>query len=241
MAKNKIKDNIKTLDVNEIYGVAENKRTEYSIAWYRTALDNLLTARILLMNNRLNHCVFFLQQCIECIIKGILIENKFIDNAKDFNHNPECAIELFYKQTNSISIKYCESIKEELKNIKDFESRLIKIVGITNLFTEEYNLKIKSCPSNFMVNSIALQAIGLKESSSKEDVYRYIEKVKYTNNLIYCIAILFDGVQQNTRYPIEDNGKLLPSEKYLNTISIIEGLNSIIPLFNYILNTILYG
>ena len=59
MAKNKIKDNIKTLDVNEIYGVAENKRTEYSIAWYRTALDNLLTARILLMNNRLNHCVFF--------------------------------------------------------------------------------------------------------------------------------------------------------------------------------------
>ena len=135
---------------------------------------------------------FFLQQCIECIIKGILIENKFIDNAKDFNHNPEYAIELFYKQTNSISIKYYESIKEELKNIKDFESRLIKIVGITNLFTEEYNLKIKTCPSNFMVNSIALQAIGLKESSSKEDVYRYIEKVKYTNILIYCIAILIE-------------------------------------------------
>lgn len=29
----------------------------------------------------------------------------------------------------------------------------------------------------FYGKSIALQAIGLKESSSKEDVYRYIEKV----------------------------------------------------------------
>ena len=72
MASNKIKKNIKTFDVNEFLGIADNERTDLSILWYQTAIENLITANVLLENKRISHCIFFMQQCIECIIKGIL-------------------------------------------------------------------------------------------------------------------------------------------------------------------------
>lgn len=91
-----IRDDIVVLDVNEIYGVTSAKRTNVSLAWFKSARSNLYSAKVLLDSKQYSHTVFFLQQSIECIIKAILLENSIIDNAKSYSHSPEKALELFY-------------------------------------------------------------------------------------------------------------------------------------------------
>ena len=98
MAKRRIKENIETLDVNEVFGVSVNERTETSLAWFSVAKDNVSTAKLLFDNKKYHHCVFFLQQSIECIVKGVLLENKIVDHAEDFSHSPIEALEQFYMQ-----------------------------------------------------------------------------------------------------------------------------------------------
>ena len=240
MARNKIKKDIKTIDVNDIFCVADNERTDYTISWYLIAQENLTTAKVLLNNKRIYHCVFFLQQSIECIIKGILLENKFIDNVKDFNHKPEDAIEQFYIQLDSESIHVCNYIKKEMCSIVDFESRLIQMAKIANSYTIQYTNLIQHCPSEFMIDPSVLPAIGLDAPCKKEVIYNRLQKIHYTNTLIYCFAILFNNVQQNTRYPIKECEKIMPGEKYSNTPKTVNGLNSIIRCFEFIIRTILY-
>ena len=82
-----IRDDIVVLDVNEIYGVTSAKRTDVSLAWFKSARSNLYSAKVLLDSKQYSHTVFFLQQSIECIIKAILLENSIIDNAKSFSKN----------------------------------------------------------------------------------------------------------------------------------------------------------
>lgn len=240
MASNKINKNIKTFDVNEHIGIADNVRTEQSISWYRTAMENLITADILLKNKRISHCVFFMQQCIECIIKGILLENKLVDNVKDFNHSPENAIEQFYEYVESNMIDSCNDIKDKMHNISNFESRLEHMAEISNSFTMEYDESIQDCPPDFTINSDVSNVIGIDISYSKENIYKHIQESIYINKLIYCLAILFNGVQQNTRYPICENGISLPNEKYKYSSKIVNGLSSIIRCFNFIIGKILY-
>lgn len=239
MASNKIKKNIKTFDVNEYLGIADNERTEQSILWYRTAMENLITADVLLKNERISHCVFFLQQCIECIIKGILLENKLVNNVKDFNHSPENALEQFYEQFWSNSILFCNEVKTKMRDISNFELRLEYIAKISNSCTIEYVKSTQNCPHDFTIDPNVLDVIGVDISYSKENIYKHIQKRLYVNKLIYCFSILFNGVQQDTRYPINKNGISLPNEKYKKSFKIVNGLSSIIPCFDYILRTIL--
>lgn len=239
MASNKINKNIKTFDVNEHIGIADNARTEQSISWYRTAMENLITADILLKNKRISHCVFFMQQCIECIIKGILLENKLVDNVKDFNHSPENAIEQFYEYVESNLIDSCNDIKDKMRNISDFELRLEYMAEISNNCTIEHVKSSQDCPPDFIVNPNVLDMIGIDISSSKEKIYKHIQESMYVDKLIYCFAILFNGVQQNTRYPICENGISLPNEKYKYSSKIVNGLSSIIRCFNFIIGKIL--
>lgn len=50
MARDKIKKDIKTIDINDTFGVADNERTDYTISWYLIAQENLTTAKVLLNN-----------------------------------------------------------------------------------------------------------------------------------------------------------------------------------------------
>ena len=169
-----------------------------------------------------------------------MLENKFIENVKDFNHKPEDAIEQFYIQLDSESIHACNYIKNEMCSIVDFESRLIRMAKIANSYTIQYANLIQHCPSEFMVEPNVLPAIGLDAPCKKEIIYKRLQKIHYTNTLIYCFAILFNNVQQNTRYPIKECEKIMPDEKYRNTPNIINGLNSIVRCFDFIIRTILY-
>ncbi|MBO5843802.1 MAG: HEPN domain-containing protein [Bacteroidales bacterium] len=220
MSKNKIKDNIESIDINDKYAITKSERTPESCSWYKVANENLITAKILLDNKRIPHTIFFLQQSIECIIKAILLENKFIDNVKDFNHKPEEAIVQFLKREQSDSVKILDHINEKMSNEKDFVSRLKTMSAIVNTLTTQYD------------NIVDLDKKIFKEK-------------EYTKNIIYCFAILFSTTQQNTRYPestnnnADGNNRLnLPNEIYQETTETLKGLDSIILFFEYILNKV---
>lgn len=220
MSKNKIKDNIESIDINDKYAITKSERTPESCSWYEVANENLITAKILLDNKRIPHTIFFLQQSIECIIKAILLENKLIDNVKGFNHKPEEAIVQFLKSKQSDSVKILDHINEKMSNEKDFVSRLKTMSAIANTLTTQYN-----------------NIVDLDEKIFKE--------IEYTNNIIYCFAILFSTTQQNTRYPESTNNNTggnkrwnLPNEMYQETAELLDGLNSIMSFLKFILDTV---
>lgn len=220
MSKNKIKDNIESIDINDKYAITKSERTPESCSWYEVANENLITAKILLDNKRIPHTIFFLQQSIECIIKAILLENKIINDVKDFNHKPEEAIVQFLEREQSDSVKILDHINEKMSNEKDFVSRLKTMNEIVNKLTRQYN-----------------NIVDLYEKIFKE--------IEYTNNIIYCFAILFSTTQQNTRYPESANNNTdgnkrwnLPNEMYQETAETLDELNSIMPFFKFILDTV---
>ena len=245
MAKRRIENQIVTIDVTDIYGVAQTERTDLSLRWYEVARDNLATAKLLLDNSRCHHCVFFLQQSIECIVKGILLENKIVQTAESFSHAPEMAIECFYKQLGSASLEYCEYIKKEMSDKVGFENRLTHMANIFNGFMAQYlQILEEDAPEDFFIESSSYLAIGLPDSCSRNAAYWYIQTVFYVNIFVYCFAVLFGNtpnskVQQNTRYPMDEGGVWMPTEKYRGTKNVIEGLYSIIKNFEFILKSIL--
>jgi HEPN domain-containing protein len=220
MSKNKIKDNIEIIDINDKYAITNSERSSESCSWYEVANENLITAKILLDNKRIPHTIFFLQQSIECIIKAILLENKIINDVKDFNHKPEEAILQFLEREQSYSKEILDYIKKTMSDRRDFVSRLKTMSAIVNTLTTQYD--------------------NIIESDEKT-----IKKIEYTNNIIYCFAILFRTTQQNTRYPESANNNTdgnkrwnLPNEMYQETAETLDELNSIMPFFKFILDTV---
>ena len=245
MTKRRINDKIKTFDVNEIFGASVNERTDESLTWFFVAKDNLSTAKLLFENKKYHHCVFFLQQSIECIIKGILIENKIVVNAQDFSHSPVEALEQFYIQVGAGNTEYCQYIRREMEDKVGFEERITHMAYIYNYFMRQYFAALeKEAPEDFSIDTNCYSAIGLPKQCDRNIAYWYVLRCHYTNIFIFCIAILFSNtkqgkIQQNTRYPMEENGKLMPQDKYPETEKIVNGLSTIIPSFDSILKTIL--
>lgn len=245
MAKRRIKENIETLDVNEVFGVSVNERTETSLAWFSVAKDNVSTAKLLFDNKKYHHCVFFLQQSIECIVKGVLLENKIVDHAEDFSHSPIEALEQFYMQVGAGNTEYCQYIKREMEDKVSFEERITHMADIYNFFMRQYFAAMEvEAPEDFSFDTNCFRNIGLQQEYSRNIVYWHMQTCHYTNIFIFCIAILFSNtkqgkIQQNTRYPMAENGKILPQEKYPGSEKIVNGLSSIMSSFDFILKTIL--
>ena len=245
MTKQRINDNIKTLDVNEIFGVSVNERTDESLSWFFVAKDNLSSAKLLFDNKKYHHCVFFLQQSIECIIKGILIENKIIVNAQDFSHSPVDAFEQFYIQVGAGNTEYCQYIRREMEDKVGFEERITHMACIYNFFMRQYFAALeKEAPEDFYIDANCFSAIGLPKQCDRNIAYWYLIRCHYTHIFIFCFAILFSNtkqgkIQQNTRYPMEEDGNLMPQDIYPETEKIVNGLSTIIPSFDSILKTIL--
>lgn len=236
----KINDNIEVLDVNDIYATTLGIRTDESIAWYKSARSNLRSAKALLDNKQYPHSVFFLQQSIECVVKAIVLENKVIDNAKIFSHSPEKALELFYKKMNSGSIEFCVKIKDRMKDLNDFESRIVEMAAQVNSQAKEYmEIERMKDINGFLVNKEAVVAIGLPGSAISDEVaYKFIFRKQFVLNLVYCFSILFSTTQQSSRYPTCVNGNLLiPTQQY-SLPKIIEGLTTILPWFDFILQEV---
>lgn len=184
--------------------------------WYLTAKEDILTSKILFENGRYAHAIFFMQQCIECLIKGIFVETGIIVEPKDINHKPEKAfITLYEKVGDTVNKSNCDFINNKLEERKliSFESKLLFFIGVINDINSQYEKWLYS-------------------SYSDSAKYNYIQ------NILFCLSKLFEDTQQNTRYPMNDkngNTLTLPFKLYNTSIiknkikSLISLIESIIP------------
>lgn len=150
--------------------------------WYLTAKEDILTSKILFENGRYAHAIFFMQQCIECLIKGIFVETGIIVEPKDINHKPEKAfITLYEKVGDTVNKSNCDFINNKLEERKliSFESKLLFFIGVINDINSQYEKWLYS-------------------SYSDSAKYNYIQ------NILFCLSKLFEDTQQNTRYPMND-------------------------------------
>lgn len=189
--------------------------------WYLTAKENILTAKILFEKSRYAHAIFFMQQCIECLIKGIFLETGIIVEPKDINHKPEKAFITLYEKIGDTDNKNnCDFINKKLDEGKliSFESKLLFFIKVINNITYQYEKYAYSSYSDYA-------------------------KYSYTQNVLFCLSKLFEGTQQNTRYPINDNNGIiltLPFNIY-NTSIIKDKIESLISLIEKIIGIITLG
>lgn len=192
-----------------------------SYNWYLTAKENILTAKILFENSRYAHVIFFMQQCIECLIKGIFLETGIIVEPKDINHKPEKAfITLYEKIGDTVNKNNCDFINKELDERKliSFESKLLFFIRVINNINSQYEKWLYSG-------------------------YSVFAKYNYIQNVLFCLSKLFEDTQQNTRYPMNNkNGIILTLPfKLYNTPIIKNKIKSLISLIENIIDIITYG
>lgn len=189
--------------------------------WYLTAKEDILTSKILFENGRYAHAIFFMQQCIECLIKGIFVETGIIVEPKDINHKPEKAfITLYEKVGDTVNKSNCDFINNKLEERKliSFESKLLFFIGVINDINSQYEKWLYS-------------------SYSDSAKYNYIQ------NILFCLSKLFEDTQPNTRYPMNDkNGNTLTLPFKLYNTSIIKNkIKSLISLIESIIDIITCG
>ena len=116
-SKIQINDRFKEINISNEIVLIKGSRTHYVEAWYKIAEDNLSSAKVLLENKCVNHAVFFIQQSVECIVKGLFLEAGILnaDKIRCINHNPSDAFKKLYKKINyEQGLEYCHQIPEML-------------------------------------------------------------------------------------------------------------------------------
>ena len=108
----------------------------------------------------------------------------------------------------------CEKINKALndRKIVKFEDKVTYFIGVVNDATSQYE--------------------KLKFS------YPIIAGYSYVQNVLFCFSKLFEETQQNTRYPMNGEKIMLPSEVYKNPI-IEQKMPSLISILEYIVSIIL--
>ena len=97
-----IEKDLNDVDITSNVAAIVGSRTDAVIAWYRVAKDNLSTANLLLKNKHIPHAIFFIQQCVECLVKGTFLECGALneETTKQICHSPDKAYKALYKHIN---------------------------------------------------------------------------------------------------------------------------------------------
>lgn len=209
--KSLIKDvsRLNIIEENEYYGIIGGCNKE-AIMWYDIAKNNLKSAEILFDKEQYPHSIFFLQQCVECLIKGVFMECDIVAIPRDLGHNPERAFQELYKKMNdSVNSQNCEVVLQAIKGHENsFEAKLPIIATLVNDATDQYSTL----------------SLG-------------ISKYSYVNTVLFCLAVLFRGTEDSSRYP--SLGKS-PFDVYCTDV-IKERTPSIFNLINGIINILTFG
>lgn len=214
MSKNKklIKENLHIMEETATYGIIGGCNKE-AVKWFYVAKENFKSAQILFANQQFAHCIFFLQQCIECLTKGILVECEVVVEPRDLSHHPEEAfLKLYEKMNDELNARNCNVVLTAIKNANSFEEKLPIIAGIVNDATTQYSNNIISTTPIVQRNA----------------TYSYV------NTLLFCLAILFRGTEDSSRYP---SSNTTPFDLYSSEI-IKNSLPSMFNLINSIINQI---
>lgn len=208
--------NLNVREENDLYGVIGGCNKE-AIVWYKTAKENVKSAKTLFREDQISQCIYFLQQCVETLTKGVLLECRVINSPKKLNHHPEKAFqELYNKINDTINSKNCNFVLQKIKgNEYNFEKKLPIIAQITNSATTQYSENMFSV-------------------SSKE--YQNL-KYSYVNTALFCLCILFDGTENKSRYPTKN---IMPSDIFA-TDNVKKYLPGILNLLESLINIITYG
>ena len=237
MSRRKLSSSYTTIDVNDTFAVTLAKRDEWSLAWFLTANENLSTATLLYEKRRYSHSVFFLQQCVECIVKGILIENGLIDNPRDLNHFPEEAFRDFFKMVNSSSEENCAYIDKVFSSEMDFSKRMSSAAEIVNVTYNQIK-ELKNTGVGFSVSKQAYSSLGLHRCSTEENADMRIWDIQLSQILLYTFGKLLNPCQQDSRYPYKSNGEIvLPAMIYDDDTA--EELGKVIQWIHYIISKII--
>ena len=138
-----INDNLSEVNITENIFLIQGRRTTTVEAWYKIASENLKSANVLLENRCFSHAIFFIQQCVECVVKGVFLEAGILNVdriKKDISHNPSGAFkQLFETIGYEQGIEYCQQIPEMLAKKSSYEGKMVLGINLANQFTEAYN------------------------------------------------------------------------------------------------------
>lgn len=163
--------------------MTELKKINRANSWYQEAETDYISAKSLFECGQTARCVFFMQQSIELLIKGIFIECGITNQPFKLKHHPEKKIKQLYQENgDTINSENCIYVLNAVGN-KTFSEKLPVICQICNSATDQYTRE-------WLI--------------SIEGGYYLHLKWNYVNNILFCLAVLFCDTEQNSRYP--DNG-----------------------------------
>lgn len=226
-----INDNLNEVNITDNIFLIQGRRTPIVEAWYEIASENLKSANVLLENRCFNHAVFFVQQCVECIVKGVFLENGILNAdkiKKDISHNPSEAFKQLYKTIGyEQGIEYCQQIPDMLVKKSSFEGKLILGANIANQFTEAYEIYYSQLKNN--VPSVT--------STLESYVEDYVMNTKfYYQNILLLFSCLFTHeVESNARYFTEKNNQI----SFPNQIFTTNKISELLPTFIRGLSTLI--
>lgn len=209
---------IQSVDIDNNFKMTLPERDTESICWFKTAVLNYNTANILLNNKIVCHALFFMQQCVECVVKGILIENHIvaIGEIKNWNHSPENAFSELYRSFESQSEELFTKIKEKINNEHGLQSKLKITISIINHYFKVYE-----------------DSLNMTHSKIEPSVYLHL----YVDVAIISLSVLLNCMQQNTRYPDIETYRL-PTMVYDESEIVVEYTREILKMINCILNNV---
>ena len=217
MKKSKINDKLKEIEIEKQFGIVYGFNFEEAVIWYNIADENLTTSKVLIANQRFAHAAFFIQQSVECFIKGILIHSEILspDKVKFVSHDIESLFCEFYKK---VGDEY---------NINTIQSIHSKLQGHTS-FSDKITMIIVPCANNI---------IEQFERAKTDLTFGFHTIYGYITNMLILFSILLDrNIQQDTRYYDNDS---YPCEKYTESSQldkVLEYLISVNEWIKFLLN-----
>lgn len=216
-------------------------RTDYILSWYKVANENVRSAFLLLHNDRISHAVFFLQQTIECLIKGLFLENGVAapSDMEIIKHYPNKAFRTFYdKVQDNYGVKFCDLFQNVINKGKSFYEKLDISAQVANVLTTDYN-ENQETEGNNIPTSYSPESMGLNPTSSQEDRHKRAYKLYYYQYILNLLAYVFTHeIESNARYPqfVDDNHSITPSSLF--DLKIKANLSFITILLDNIVNEI---
>lgn len=241
-----IEDTLNHVDLNEDIAAIIGERTPTVLAWYKVANSNLQSAKLLLENGNIPHTIFFIQQCIECFVKGSFLEAGALspENVRRINHNPSEAYRALYTKIDyQYGLYLCDEIPRQLSKATTFVDRLKINASIANQFTNAYSKAINDAPieyANYHYDNPL--PLGLPQHTPQLICHYQFLASTYADNMLLLLSCVFtDDIQNETRYPsLKGDRVLIPNEKF-DDIIVRDSLPTIIPLLERISNTIIGG
>lgn len=236
--KTPIEENLNCVDVSAEVGAISGSRTPTVIAWYKTAKKNLRSAKILFENKQYPHSIFFIQQCVECLVKGTFLESGIISEEKvrDISHHPSKAFRDLYTKINSgQGLYYCNEFQKRLDAVNTFEEKLKVSAKIANQFTTQYTEDtedIKNALSSTHFSKYEnMKALGLSADASQLACHLVALQNLYTQNILLLLSYTFThDIEQSARYFSWDNNIIIMPDTIYSTPTVIDSIETLLNL-----------